>query len=289
MNQPLFDKLPISIIILSQNEEKNIGDCLKSLVPFFDDIWVIDSYSEDRTMKIAQEYDAKILQHPFINYASQRNWALDNADLRYDWLMYIDADEQVTPQFCQELRQKITNPAPGIGGMSLQVDFIFLGRSLRFARPAVPMLRVFRRGQARWGTKGSREYGLVKGEIIPLKERIIHWNKKPLGEWITKQVKNAVMESTGTILRTFDNNSNNLTEKAAGFTYERSWRFWVRANIWDRLPKYWRSFPYFIYRYIVMGGFLDGKAGFAYCFLHALWWPLLIDMMIEERTHETNT
>jgi glycosyltransferase involved in cell wall biosynthesis len=276
------------VIILTQNEEINIENCLESLGKYFDDIWVIDSYSEDRTLEIAKAYGANILQHHFVDYASQRNWAIDNADLRYDWLMYIDADEQVTPQFCQELRQKITNPVPGIGGMSLQVDFIFLGRALRFARPAVPMLRVFRRGQARWGTKGSREYGLVKGEIIPIKERIIHWNKKPLADWIAKQVKNAIMESKGTISHALDNKIKNLTEEMDCFTYERSWRFWVRSNIWDRLPKYWRPFPYFFYRYIVMGGFLDGKAGFAYCFLHALWYPLLIDMMIEESKVETN-
>ena len=272
--------IPASVIIIAQNEEKNIGYCLQSLVCEFDDIWLIDSYSADRTTQIAAEHGAKILQNRFVNYGQQRNWALENANLKYDWILYIDADEQVTPAFCRDLHGKISSATPEIGGMTLKVDFIFMGRLLRFSRPSVPMLRVLRRGRANWKTRGSREYGVVQGTIIPIKSKIFHKDRKPLKDWIDKHIKNAILESQHDTLSTDGGRPQN---NEARLTHERMWRFWLRSKFWDRFPKFWRTFGYFIYRYLIRGGILDGRAGFMYCFLHALWYPLLIDIMIIEK------
>jgi glycosyltransferase involved in cell wall biosynthesis len=279
---PYDQKIPASVIVLSQDEEINIKDCLESLTKFFDDIWLIDSQSKDRTIEIAKKFNVNILQNQFIDYANQRNWGLDNANLKYDWVIYIDADEQVNHEFCNELKHKIITSSEQIGGMSITVNFIFYGRPIRFARPAVPMLRVFRRGKARWEKKGSREYGVVMGDIITLKTRIIHHNKKPLSDWLIKQIKNANME----VLQKKSFCNNKVNYNTTTVTYERAWRFWLRANVWDNLPRFWRVFIYFFYRYIPCGGILDGKAGFAYCFLHAFWYPFLIDMMLDEPSNE---
>lgn len=270
-----INNIPASVIIIAQNEEDNIEYCLRSLLPFFDDIWVIDSYSEDKTVSISLKYGAKVLKNSFIHWADQRNWALSNAILKNEWIMFLDADEQVTREFCNELRDKIRDSSPQVGGMNVRFDFFFLNRKLRFAYEAVPVLRVIRKGRAFWEGKGAREYANVDGGILTLKNRLTHWDKGLVTKWISKQNRNAVKESNLIEIR-----CNKLQING---NKERVWRQLIRNNIWKNIPRYFRPMLYFIYRYFLKGGFIDGKAGFAYCFLAALWYQMLIDIMLIEK------
>jgi hypothetical protein len=164
--------------------------------------------------------------------------------------------------------------------MHVHFTFYFLGRPLRFAYESPPVLRIIRRGCALWQGEGAREYASVEGEILDIKNRLVHWDQKGLAAWITKQTGNAARETWQT-----ENPGQEDTRNPAAKNdrrEERPLRRMLRGKVWGRLPRFWRAFPYFFYRYIIRGGLLDGKAGFAYCFLHALWYPLLIDMMMEE-------
>jgi glycosyltransferase involved in cell wall biosynthesis len=281
----LSSKVPVSIIIIAQNEEKNIGSCVQSLVGFFDDIWVIDSFSEDNTAAIAEGLGAKVLSHQFTHWAAQRNWALENASLKYDWILFLDADEQVTPGFCQELATKVANAPAALGAMNVRFEFYFLHRPLRHAYESPPVLRVIQRGRATWEGEGAREYARVLGEVITLQSSLIHRDQKGLASWTTKHIKNALREaeSVEVLASSGETAAGNLT-----ISREREGRRIVRKKIWNRLPRLVRPFLYFGYRYFIRGGWMDGKAGFAYCFLHGLWFPLLIDLLIEENSHETN-
>ena len=99
--------LPISVIILTYNEELNIEECLKSVSDFAQDIFIVDSFSTDKTLAIAKRYTNNAIQHPFKTQAKQFNWALDNLEISTDWIMRLDADERVTPELKGELAKKL--------------------------------------------------------------------------------------------------------------------------------------------------------------------------------------
>ena len=100
-----LDKLPLSVIVLTFNEELNIGPCLESIVPWAQEVFVVDSGSTDRTLDIVSKYGAKVLTHPFENYSQQRNWAQDNVPLSHEWVFHIDADERVSPELVDRLHE----------------------------------------------------------------------------------------------------------------------------------------------------------------------------------------
>lgn len=272
-------KIPVTIIIMTQDENKNIGACLGSLVNFFDDIWLVDSYSEDKTVQIAQKYGVHIISNHFTHWATQRNWALKNAQIRHDWIFFLDADEQVTPQFCLQLQAKISEVPHAVGAMNVKFQYYFLGRPIHFAYESPPVLRIIRKGRAVWEGEGAREYAQVDGSLVTINPKLIHWDRKGLAAWTAKHIKNAQREVR---LLQFPKETKLIMEGTGGKTHERPGRRFLREQVWNRLPRLVRPFAYFIYRYVLRGGFLDGKAGFAYCFLHGLWYPLLIDLMIEE-------
>lgn len=88
----------ITFIILTYNEEKNIGDLLDNLKGIPGEILVVDSYSKDKTIDIVKERDVCYLQHPFENYSVQRNWAQENNPFKTDWVFHLDADERLTDE-----------------------------------------------------------------------------------------------------------------------------------------------------------------------------------------------
>jgi glycosyltransferase involved in cell wall biosynthesis len=274
----------ITVIILTFNEEANIDYALKSLTDLTNEIFIVDSYSTDRTIEIARNYTDKIYQNAWKDWATQRNWALRNLPISHEWIFFLDADEQGTPDFKGEFRKIIKNAPDDLGGINVRFDFFFLGRILRFAYESPPVLRIIRRGRASWQGEGSREYAIVDGKVMTLQNKILHYDHKGLAEWVAKQTRNAKLNSRTNLILTGheapkDNFIANIISKTT--FRERSLRRILR-KVWSQLPRFWRPFTYFFYRYFMRGGFLDGKAGFAYCFLHALWYPLLIDMMIEE-------
>ncbi len=95
-------KTPVSVLICTKNEERNLGACLES-VSWADDCVVLDSYSDDDTVNIARRGGARVVQREFDNFSAHKNWALDNIDFRHDWILIVDADERVTPDLAREI------------------------------------------------------------------------------------------------------------------------------------------------------------------------------------------
>ena len=98
-------KSSISVIILTYNEEINIENCLKNVVDWASEVIIVDSFSTDKTLEIARKYTNKIAQRTFVNQAEQFNWALDNLEIKNNWILRLDADEYLT----EELKQEISN------------------------------------------------------------------------------------------------------------------------------------------------------------------------------------
>src|SRR5262249_38851896 len=92
---------PITLVVLTKDEEHNIAGCLASTAAF-DDVHVLDSGSTDRTSEIAEAAGAKVWHNPFRGFGQQRNWAADHIPARYDWHLHLDADERLTPELVAE-------------------------------------------------------------------------------------------------------------------------------------------------------------------------------------------
>ena len=120
--------MKISAIIPTYNEEIHIEKAIKS-VSFADEIIVIDSYSTDRTVELAEKHDVKLIQRVFDDFSSQKNYAIQQA--KYDWVYVLDADERVTPALAQEILLTVKSPRDFVG-FYIYRTFYFFNKRIRF-------------------------------------------------------------------------------------------------------------------------------------------------------------
>lgn len=268
----------ITVIILSFNEEENIRRCVQSALQLTSDIFVIDSCSTDQTVLFAKEEGGNVFEHQFKDWGSQRNWALDNLPLKSDWVFFLDADEFVTTEFAEVLDDMLVSSSDELAGIYVHFQLFFLGKQLKFSYEGIPVLRIVRKDRARWRTEGAREYCLVEGNTTSISVPIRHQDNKDLHEWIMKQNRNASREAV--LLQ--GNRLHELYDHNTKLSIERPTRTFIRRKIYPRLPGLVRSSSHFFYRYFLRRGFLDGYPGFIFCFMHALWFPILIDAKVYE-------
>ena len=268
---------PVSVIILTYNEELNIRFCLESVTELTDDIFIVDSYSTDKTLEIAQNFTDKIYQNAWVDWAHQRNWSLDNLPLSHDWVFFLDADERLTSELCQEIQATLSKSNEHFDGYYIKRNFYFLGKWLRHSGYQKDyILRFIRKDKARSIGSGAREYVIVEGELSKLTHPMIHEDHKDLGFWIEKHNKLAFLEARE-LVRLIK--KEGITSQKGQFPkkIEHGKRIWLREKLYIHIPLFIRAFIYFLYRYIYQLGFLDGREGFIYCFLHGLWYPFLVD------------
>lgn len=263
------------IAVLTKDEEANIGRCLSSVVPLGCDVVVVDSGSTDRTVDIAREMGARVEYHEFLSIARQRNWVLSELAKGYDWVLFLDADERLSAALQSEVAELPPPARTGIAGYYLMRHFYFMGRHLRHG--GLSGNRVLRlldptRSSVVEQTR-TLEYAAVKGRVGSLKSPLIHENAKPLSDWIRKHdwysTREAEDEFAGMGTTGPDVTENKLYSL-------------INARVVRRIPPLARPFLYFVYNYFLRLGFLDGKPGFIYHFMHDLWYPLLTAAKLEE-------
>lgn len=261
-------KSPISVIILTYNEELNIEDCLKSVTGFADEVFVVDSYSTDKTLDIAKRYGAKIVQHPYENQAQQFNWALDNLNIKTEWVLRLDADEYLTEELKNEITEKLKNMASNINGFYLKRKNYFMGRWIKYGGYYPTwILRLFRNGKARSEQRAMDEHIILsEGKAGKFKSDFVDDNKKDLTWWIAKHNNYAWREASDVM----------------SGSYGRG-----KKKFYYHLPLFCRAFAFFIYRYFFRLGFLDGKEGLIFHFLQCFWYRFLIDAKIYEHKNKT--
>jgi len=269
-------KARLATIILTYNEEENIAQCLESVSGWADQIFVLDSYSNDRTCDIAKKFDCEVVQHEFEGYPQQRNWALDNLPIKTEWVLFLDADEWVPEELKKEISIMIEKD-PSENGFCIKFRLIWIGRWIKRGYYPSWILRLFRLGKGRCDGRPINEHFVVDGEVGYLKNDFIHEDRKGIGEWIQKHNYYATKEAQELMKK---GQSGYADIRLFGSQAER--KRWIRYKIWNRLPPLIRPFFYFFYRLIIKGGLLDGKEAFIYHFLQGLWFPLLIDIKYME-------
>ena len=157
-------QLSLAAIVLTYNEEIHIGRCLRSLRGLCDEIFVVDSYSTDRTQEVARMFGAQILQNTFVSQATQLKWALEHINTRAVWMIRLYSDEVIEDDLAQEIKSKLPQLDPGIAGVHLNRKHIFMNRWIRHGgRYPLHLLRIWRRGSATVEDRLMDEHMLVKG------------------------------------------------------------------------------------------------------------------------------
>lgn len=287
------NKVPVSLIILTYNEEANIEYCLQSVADWIGEIIIVDSFSTDRTLDICRKYTDKIYQHPFENQAKQFNWALDNVPITYDWVMRLDSDEMVTPELAKEIcdlfgigdkdsriKRQLTSD---ITGMYMKRRVYFMGRWMKHG-DYYPMwfLRIFRKGKGRYEEITEEHIVLSEGRAMNLKHDFIDYNRKGLSFWVDKHNHWSVGEMLDTMAVMGDAILPPGTVKPSLFGSQEQRTRWLKKNVYARAPLLVRAFLYFFYRYFLRLGFLDGKEGLIFHFLQGCWYRFLVDAKIYE-------
>jgi glycosyltransferase involved in cell wall biosynthesis len=279
----MTERVPLSAIVLTYNEETNLGACLESLAGWVGELFVVDSGSTDSTGTIAERHGARVVQHAFATHAGQWRWALDALPLRHAWVLAIDADQRVTPALREEIVALFAHDGAGLDGVDglyLNRRQIFRGRWIRHgAYYPKYLLKLFRRDRAQLDERDLMDHHFyVTGPTRVLRHDLVEDNAKEadIAFWIAKHNRYAVLQARDEAGR---QGQGPLSPKLFGTPDERTaWMKWL----WGRLPLYVRPFLYFGYRYITRLGFLDGKEGFVFHFLQAFWYRLLVDIHLDD-------
>jgi glycosyltransferase involved in cell wall biosynthesis len=272
-------KLPISVIILTKDEELNLPHALQSVAHWVQKIFVVDSHSTDRTRAIAEEFGAEIVTHDFINQADQFNWALDTLTIDTEWILRLDADEVISESLWEEIAEEIKKVPEQVTGFYLPRRVYFMGRWIKHGGyyPTY-ILRLFRKGKARSEERAMDEHIiLLGGESRECTNDFKDDNHKNLHWWIQKHNNYALREAQAII---GGEGENALSSNLSGSQAER--KRWLKLNIYNRLPLFVRPTLYFLYRYFILLGFLDGKEGAIFHFLQGFWYRFLVDAKVFE-------
>ena len=279
----------IHAIILTLNEALHLERCIRSLGGVCSSITVVDSGSSDDTVDIARRLGATVLANPWTNYATQMNFAIDAVADRGGWLLRIDADEVLDSESGETLNEAVSRAGPDIDGLIVQRRIHFLGRRIRHgAIEPSWQLRLFRNGRGRCEQRWMDEHILVEGRVAKSRLILSDINLNSLTWWTSKHNTYASREAIDALnARHKFMQSNSVSEGSANA--QAKVRRFLKERVYRNLPAGPRALFYFIYRYLLRLGFLDGAEGLYFHFLQGFWYRLVVDAKIAEIERHART
>jgi len=274
---PDITKLPVSVLICTKNEERNLPGCLES-VAWAGEVVVFDSFSDDDTVHIARQRGAGVVQRVFDNFSAHKNWALENIDFAHDWVLIVDADERVSEALAQEIAAAVAHPG-GTCGYYLARQNFFGGKWMRHGGWYPDYnLRLLKRGRGRYESRLVHEHVLLDGPAGYLENPLIHHDYKGIERYFERHnvyssleavEARRVMEQQGA--------AQGLPALLGAKGPER--RRFLKNLAYRYLPA--RSLIKFIWMYFIKLGFLDGRLGFRFCLLHTFY-EYQVSLKLEE-------
>ena len=270
----------IEVVMIVRDEELNIPHSLGSVREWADRVWVVDSGSTDRTVEVARSLGAEVVHRPWLGYARQKNWALDELPLRSDWVLILDADESVLPGLRDALLGVAGRPVDSVPEAAFHVNrhFVFLGGVIRHCGYYPSWnVRFLKRGRARYEEREVHEHMVADGPVGFLAGELEHNDRRPLEHHIAKHNRYSTLEARAILDRERSDREGNLPARLFGGPLER--RRWVKRHVYPRLPA--RFVFRFLWMYFLKLGFLDGVTGWRFClFISA--YELQIDQKLVE-------
>ena len=270
MSQPI----PVSILVLTLNESANIGECLRS-VAAFDDVTVLDSGSTDGTQALAARTGARVIERPFDNWAAHQNWAMEHVPFRHPWVFYLDADERMTPELCEEIGAIARDASrPEVAFYCGRRNW-FMGTWIRHAMPPGMIMRFFRPQRVRF-ERLVNPVPVIDGPHGYLRGLFEHFNfSKGLSEWIEKHNKYSQLEAVeGMKLLSGPRPSVGRLFGRDPFDRRKALK-----ELSFRMPC--RPLAKLLWLYVLKRGFLDGRAGWTYCRLQSMYEYMIVVKMAE--------
>lgn len=272
--------MSISVLILTLNEEHNLRRCLES-VAWSDDIMVFDSFSSDRTLEIAREFGARIVQRRFDNERDHRAASL-GAGFKHQWVYNPDADEITTPELRDEMLAIAADPHRTEKAFRVRFKNIFMGRWIKHGSLYPTwIVRLFRPEALRFERSINLRY-VVDGRVGRLRNHMLHYSfNKGLDAWFEKHNRYSRMEAVETMV------SRDAESAPIGSLFSRDPVARRRAlkELSFRMP--FRPTLRFLYMYVLRGGFLDGLPGLIYCRL-LMFYEYMIVLKVKEAQRRQN-
>lgn len=265
----------LAVIILTRDEEDNIAKAIAS-VEGRAPVIVVDSGSRDATMAIAREHGAQVHEHEFVDYASQRNWALELAQSRFRWIFFLDADEELTPALWDDIDRIVDQDV--LDGAYVGLTFVVLGRELRYGgfRDA-SILRLMRPAIARFARGTNERVDDSAMKVGKLAHKLRHDDHKPLAEWFRKHVRYAQREAMHYV------DGDDRKRGLDGFSLRtKAGRMIGVRWVYNKMPLFVRPFVHFGRTVVAQSAWRDGIPGLFYASMQSLWYPLMTDLFIYE-------
>jgi glycosyltransferase involved in cell wall biosynthesis len=264
-------RVPVSVLVPIKNEAGNLPRCLES-IRWADEIFVVDSQSRDGSIEIAQQHGAQVVQFQFNGtWPKKKNWALENLPFRNEWVFILDADEVLPPEAEQEFAQAIAG-AGELAGYWINRRFMFMGKWLRHSYYPNWNLRLFRHSLGRYekltgadtrsGDNEVHEHVIVRGPTGRLRCEMDHYAFPTVEVFIEKHNRYSNWEARVSAERKLSGSAAQISSGEVG-------RRRKLKQFSQRLPC--RPLLRFLYIYVWQKGFLDGREGYYFARLHALY------------------
>ncbi len=274
----------LTVVILTKNEEKNLRKCVKSFRGTAKRFVIVDSGSTDKTEMLCKQLDKELRTegehldfyvHPWTSYADQFNWGLENTDITTEWAMRMDADEELLEDLARELDEKLDQLQEPVNGVILRRRTIFMGKWIRHGgRYPELLLRIFRTGKARCEMKIMDEHMILsEGTMVTFEHDLMDNNQKDLDWWTSKHN----WYSNREVLDHQLSREGDALQDEGGSSKQARIKRIIKNSGYYKLPKFFRAHLYYLYRYWIRLGFLDGTEGRIYHFLQAYWYRFLVD------------
>ncbi|MGA7749039.1 MAG: glycosyltransferase family 2 protein, partial [Gallionella sp.] len=235
-------------------------------------------------VEIAQSLGAQVFTNPFIDCATQFNWSLDNILVSGDWVMRLDADEYVTETLAQEIKARLPVMAPTVSGVYVARRIYFMGKCIKHGGYyPIHLLRIWRRGIGRCEQRKMDEHIILSdaGDKVFFPGDIVDDNKNNITWWTTKHNRYATLEMIELLNIRYEF-AMHVGSDSRDIIQQASRKRWIKERVYSKLPLGLRALVYFLYRYILLGGFLDGYRGMIFHILQGFWYRFLVDVKVYE-------
>ena len=264
------------IVILTYNSAGVVERTVRAAQQVGSQVLVVDSHSADNTRDLATALGCTVVTRAFKHYADQRNWAIQEHGSAYTWQLHLDADEVLSEQAIASLRSALANPRDCDGFLLKRLTY-FMDKPLHWAGENSWHMRLFRSGTGACEDRLYDQHFICSGKVTRLQGVMHDLNVSALAEWTARHNRWSDLEA-GEVARPVDNPGKLQGELSS----DPRKRIRLYKGSYYKLPRIWRSLAYFLFRYVLLMGFLDGRTGFYYCFFQSLWFRLLVDAKLDE-------
>jgi glycosyltransferase involved in cell wall biosynthesis len=272
-DEPAPRSVPVSVVILTRDEEVNIRHSISS-VAWADQVIVVDSGSADNTLAVAQSLGAEIVEQPWLGFSAQREFALSLGQIRHDWIYFVDADEWVSPELAAEVARELR--APACSAYAQRLRLVFQGSWIRHCGwyRGSWVVRLVDRRYAKYDGSLVGERACVSGPVKRLRNDIVDEDRKGLAAWLHKHVRYAQLEAQRRA------GATPLPHRFRALRVRNNTRPLIRAVVKDVIFPSVPAKPValFAYMYFARLGLLDGLAGLRFCFYHA-WYEASVNAL----------